>query len=309
MSINLRNFDLNLLVCFDALMSERNVSKAAEKVFLSQSGMSHALSRLRTLLDDPILMRTEQGMMPTPRALEMEVPVREMLNRINRTLYTQKTFDPLTSDRKFVLYCTEYFECLVMPKLMARLEEVAPHCSIVAEILTHELPESKLTSGEVDFVIGVEGLMDIPKNLKSRSWIQDSLVCVVRKENKKIGQFVSLEQLTETPHILISILGSPFRFGILDNWLEKHNVLRKYSVSTAAFLPAALILAETDYIMTLTRRMATKLSEIMPLRLVELPNNPPDFQLNLIWHPLYEKDSAHIWFKEQLLSLENSLNR
>ena len=159
MSLNLRNFDLNLLVCFDALMSERNVSKAAEKVFLSQSGMSHALSRLRTLLDDPILMRTEQGMMPTPRALEMEVPVREMLNRINRTLYTQKPFDPLTSDRTFVLYCTEYFECLVMPKLMAHLEKVAPHCSIVAEILTYELPESKLTSGDVDFVIGVKGLI------------------------------------------------------------------------------------------------------------------------------------------------------
>jgi DNA-binding transcriptional LysR family regulator len=309
MSINLRNFDLNLLVFFDALMSERNVSKAAEKVFLSQSGMSHALSRLRSLLDDPILMRTEQGMMPTPRALEMEVPVREMLNRINRTLYNQQPFDPLTSDRRFVLYCTEYFECLMMPKLMAHLEKVAPHCSIAAEILTHELPESKLTTGDVDFVIGVESLMDIPKNLKSRNWIQDSLVCLVREENKKIGPSVSLEQFAEAPHILLSILGSPFKFGILGNWLKKQNVQRKYSVSTAAFLPAALILAETDYIMTLPRRMATKLAEILPLRLVELPNNPPNFQLNLIWHPLYEKDSAHIWFKEQLLSLENSLNK
>jgi len=305
MSINLRNFDLNLLVCFDALMSERNVSKAAEKVFLSQSGMSHALSRLRALLDDPVLMRTEQGMMPTPRALEMEVPVREMLNRINRTIYAPTAFAPLTSDRKFVLYCTEYFECLVMPKLMAHLEKVAPHCTVAAEILTHELPESKLISGEVDFVIGVEGLMDIPKTLMSRNWIQDSLVCLVRKENKKIGSSVSLEQFAETFHILLSILGSPFKFAFLDKWLKKQNVQRIYSATTAAFLPAALILAETDYIMTLPRRMAIKLSEIMPLRLVELPNNPPNFQLNLIWHPLYEKDSAHIWFKEQLLSLEN----
>ena len=309
MSINLRNFDLNLLVCFDALMSELNVSKAAEKVFLSQSGMSHALNRLRVLLDDPILMRTEHGMTPTPRAIEMEVPVREMLNRINRTLYTQKPFDPLTSDRTFVLYCTEYFECLVMPELMAHLEKVAPHCNIVAEILTHELPESKLTSGDVDFVIGVEGLMDIPKTLMSRNWIQDSLVCLVRKKNKKIGQAISLKQFAETPHILLSILGSPFKFAFLDKWLKKQNVQRKYSVTTAAFLPAALILAETDYIMSLPRRMAAKLAEIMALRLVELPNNPPNFQLNLIWHPLYEKDSAHIWFKEQLLSLENSLNK
>ena len=308
MSINLRNFDLNLLVCFDALMSERNVSKAAEKMFLSQSGMSHALNRLRSLLDDPILMRTEQGMMPTPRALEMEVPVREMLNRINRTLYNQKHFDPLTADRRFVLYCTEYFECLMMPTLMAHLEKVAPHCSIAAEILTYELPESKLTSGDVDFVIGVENLMDIPKNLKSRNWIQDSLVCLVREKNKKIGPSVSLKQFAETPHIFISILGSPFEFTFLDKWLKKQNIQRKYSVTTAAFLPAAMILAETDYIMTLPRRMAKKLIKIMALRLVELPNNPPNFQLNLIWHPLYEKDPAHIWFKWQLLSLEDSLN-
>jgi DNA-binding transcriptional LysR family regulator len=308
MRINLRNFDLNLLVCFDALMSERNVSKAAEKVFLSQSGMSHALNRLRTLLDDPILMRTEQGMMPTPRSLEMEIPVREMLNQINRTLYTQKPFDPMTTDRRFVLYCTEYFECVILPKLMAHLEKVAPHSSIVAEILAYELPESKLTSGDVNFVIGVESLMDIPKNLMSRNWMQDSLVCLVREKNSKIGNRISLKQFAETPHIFLSILGSPFKFTFLDKWLKKQNVQRKYSVTTAAFLPAALILAETDYIMTLPRRMATKLAEIMALRLVELPNNPPNFQLNLIWHPLYEKDPAHIWFKEQLLSLENLLN-
>jgi len=307
-SINLRNFDLNLLVCFDALMSERNVSKAAEKMFLSQSGMSHALSRLRTLLDDPILMRTEQGMMPTPRALEMETPVRETLNRINRTLYTQKPFAPLTSDRKFVLYCTEYFECLVLPKLMAHLEKVAPHCSIVAEILTYELPESKLTRGDVDFVIGVEGLMDIPKNLISQNFIKDSLVGLVREKNSKIGQTISLKEFAETPHILLSILGSPFKFTFLEKWLKKQKIQRKYSVTTAAFLPAALILAETDNIMTLPRRMAKKLAEIMALRLVELPSNPPNFQLNMIWHPLYEKDPAHIWFKWQLLSLEKSLN-
>jgi DNA-binding transcriptional LysR family regulator len=214
----------------------------------------------------------------------------------------------MTTDRRFVLYCTEYFECVVLPKLMAHLEKVAPHCSIVAEILTYELPESKLTSGDVDFVIGVEGLMDIPKNLMSRNWMQDSLVCLVREKNSKIGNRISLKRFAETPHIFLSILGTPFKFTFLDKWLKKQNVQRKYSVTTAAFLPAALILAETDYIMTLPRRMATKLAETMALRLVELPNNPPNFQLNLIWHPLYEKDPAHIWFKEQLLSLENSLN-
>jgi DNA-binding transcriptional LysR family regulator len=190
-----------------------------------------------------------------------------------------------------------------MPELMAHLEKIAPRCSITAEILTHDLPESKLTRGDVDFVIGVEGLMDIPKNLTSRDWIQDSLVCLVREENKKIGQSITMKQFAETPHILLSILGSPFKFAFLDRWLKKQNIQRKFSVTTAAFLPAALILAETDYIMTLPRRMAKKLVKIMALRLVELPNNPPNFQLNLIWHPLYEKDPAHIWLKWQLLNL------
>jgi len=308
MNINLRNFDLNLLVFFDALMSECSVSKAAEKVFLSQSGMSHALNRLRILLDDPILMRTEQGMLPTPRALEMEVPVREMLKQIKSTLYKEKAFDPATSDRRFVIYCTEYFECVVMPKLMAHLEQVAPHCSIAAEILTYELPKSKLTSGDVDFVVGVEGLMDVPTNLLNQTWFQDSLACVVREKNTKIGQSISLKQFAETPHILLSILGTPFKFTFLDNWLKEQNIKRKYSVTTAAFLPAALILAETDYIMTLPRRMAAKLAEIMEIRLVAFPKNPPNFQLNLISHPLYEKDPANLWFKQQLLTIENQLD-
>ncbi len=308
MNINLRDFDLNLLVFFDVLISERNVSKAAEKLFLSQSAMSHALNRLRAVLDDPILIRTEQGMMPTTRALEMELPIREMLNRIQRTLYSQKPFDPASSDRKFVIYGTEYFECVVLPKLMAHLERVAPHCSVIAEILTYELPESKLISGDADFIVGVEGLMDIPSNLLNRTWIQDSLVCLVRRENKKIGDRISLKQFAETYHIFLSILGTPFKFTFLDQWLTKQNIGRKCSVTTAAFLPAALTLVETDYVMTLPRRLALKLTEIMALRLVELPKNFPKFQLNLIRHPLYAKDPALIWFNQQLLDMENQLD-
>ena len=308
MNVNLRNFDLNLLVFFDVLMSERNVSKAAEKLFLSQSAMSHALNRLRTVLDDPILMRTEQGMMPTPRALEMELPIRQMLERMQRTLYSQKIFDPANSNRTFVIYGTEYFECVVLPKLMARLERVAPHCSVIAEILTYELPESKFTSGDANFIVGVEGLMDIPPSLLRRTWIQDSLVCLVRRENKKIGDRISLEQFAETRHISLSILGTPFKFTFLDQWLTKQNILRKCCVTTAAFLPAALTLVETDYVMTLPRRLALKLTEIMALRLVELPKNFPKFQLNLIQHPLYAKDPAQMWFKQQLLAIENQLD-
>lgn len=308
MNTNLRNFDLNLLVVFDALMSEHNVSKAAGKLFLSQSAMSHALNRLRSSLDDPILIRTEQGMMPTTRALEMKLPVREVLNRIQRTLYSQKQFDPINSDRTFVIYCTEYFECVVLPKLMARLEQVASHCRIVAEILTYQLPESELTSGDVDFIVGIEGLMDSPQNLLSRTWLQDSLVCLVRRENKKYGDSISLEQFAEACHIFHSILGTPFKFTFLDQWLTNQNIRRKCSVTTAAFLPAALTLAETDYVMTLPRRLALKLSETLALRLVELPNNFPKIQLNLIWHPLYAKDPALIWFNQQLQDVESQLD-
>jgi len=304
---NIQNFDLNLLAIFDALMVERNVSKAAERVFLSQSAMSHALNRLRGLLDDPILVRTEKGMRPTPRALDMEVPIREALTRIQHTLYEPAVFDPLTSDETFTLYGPEYYECVFLPILAKRLVKIAPNVKIITEILSTEVPESELSSGEVDFSVGVESGLQISKRLHCQSWFNDRLTCLVRKENKKVGDRISLKEFTQISHIYHSTLGTPFKFTFLDEWLQENNLSRKFAFTIPGYMAAGMTIAETDYLMTLPLRLAQKLVQIMKLRIVTPPEDFPEYRLNLIWHPLYEMDPARVWFRDQLLDLANQV--
>ena len=307
MKYKIENFDLNLLAIFDALMVERNVSKAAEKVYLSQSAMSHALNRLRKLLDDPILVRTEKGMRPTPRALSMEIPIREALTKIQHNLYAPEPFDAFTSEQTFVIYSTEFFECAFLPLLTARLENMAPNVKIVTEILTQYVPETGMTNGEIDFVIGVEDGIAIPKRLANQSWFQDSLTCIVRRQNPVVGESISLEKFTQIPQVLHSTLGTPFMFTFLDRWLDKKKLSRRVAVTTSGFLSATMIVSETNYLMTLPFRLAQKLVDAMDLRIVNPPPDFPEYKLSLIWHPLYGNDPSHVWFRNQLLDIVNQL--
>lgn len=307
MKYSIQNFDLNLLSIFDALMVERSVSKAAGRVFLSQSAMSHALNRLRGLLDDPILVRTEKGMMPTPRALSMEVPIREALTKIQHNLSATESFNAGTSRQTFVIYSTEFFECAFLPLLSARLQKIAPRIKLVTEILTQYIPESGLTNGEIDFIIGVENGVSIPKRLQIQPWFEDSLTCIVRKDNPVIGDRISLAQFTRIPQVIHSTLGTPFRFSFLDRWLEANKLSRPVAVTTSGFLSASMIVSETDYLMTLPMRLAQKLVDAMDLRIVEPPSDFPNYKLSLIWHPLYGKDPSRLWFRDQLLDIVHQL--
>jgi DNA-binding transcriptional LysR family regulator len=303
MKINIQNIDLNLLVIFDALMTKRKVAKAAESVNLSQSAMSHALNRLRVLLDDPVLVRTEFGMEPTPRAKALELPIREVLTKIQLNLYAPEPFDPLTSEKTFVVYSTEYFESVFLPPLVARLEKLAPGVKVMMGILTQEIPESELANGDVDLVVGVEHVSEIPKRMQSEFWEKDSLSCIVRKQNPEVGSRISLKQFIKIPHIYHMTLGTPFAYSLLDKWLQRNNIQRRFAVATTGYLSAAMIAAETNYLLTVPSRLAQKLVKTMNLRIVGPPKSFPDYKLNLIWHPLYEKDPTRLWFRNQLTDL------
>ncbi len=313
--INLRNFDLNLLVIFDALMTERNVSRAAEKVFLSQPAMSHALNRLRTLLDDKILVKTEKGLMPTPRALAMELPVRESINQIQQSLFFPEPFDPLNSQRRFVIFSVEHFEWVVLPDLLHRLEEIAPEVSIDLEILGEDIPEAELASGHMHFAVGLEGLYEVPKRLRSQTLLEGSFVIIARKDNPKVAGQITPEQLAELEHVYYSELPHQVKLGpfsplsLVDNWYHEKNIEPKIAYRAASYFPAAQVVSKTDYIMTLPRRIAHMLAETLDLKVIAPPEDFTTFKLNLIWHPLYEKAPAHIWLRGQLLELAQQLEQ
>ena len=158
--MNIYNFDLNLLRVLDALLRERNVSRAAERLSLSQPAVSNALNRLRELLDDPLLVRAGRAMQPTPRALALEAPIRHALQQIEHSLIAGEAFDPARSQQRFRIAVTDYVELVCMPALMRRLAEHAPGIQLAIQHLTPTLPVEALDNGEVDLVLG--RFLDVP---------------------------------------------------------------------------------------------------------------------------------------------------
>ncbi len=304
MKISLQNFDLNLLKVFNALMLEHSVSKAAKQVYLSQSAMSHALNRLRVLMDDPILVKTQKGMRPTPRALAMKVPIREALTKIQQNLYTPEAFDPSTDHASFIIYGPEYFEAVYLPALTSYFQNQAPNISIKAGIVTTSI-EDLLTSGEVDYIIGIEGIHEFPNRLQHQSWLNDKLTCVARKDNTTIGDRISLDEFKKMHHIYHSTLGTPYAPTFLDKWLKQNKINRHITANVSGYLSAAMITEMTDYVLTVPLHLARKLITKMDLRIVEPPATFPDYRLNLVWHPIYENDPSQIWLREKLLDLPN----
>lgn len=297
--ISLRQLDLNLLVVFDVLMQERNVSKAAARIFLSQPAMSNALKRLRRMLDDPILVRTAQGMEPTPRSRALEGPIRSLLAEVVWQLETRSAFDPASTQDHFLIATTDYSENIVLPPLTGLFAEQAPNAVLETRPLGPELPEQALERREITLVLGVEDYMAPTARLKSRPWISDRLVCLVHPQRKNNpGQRISLKQFLDARHVYPSPLG--VKTNIVDTWLAQRGHSRKIAVTTRSYLAAALIVQNTDYVLSLPERVGRTMSQLFGLRILQPPRGFPGFRLNIIWHPLYENEPSLQWLLQQM---------
>ncbi|XQU08465.1 LysR family transcriptional regulator [Halomonas sp. LY9] len=162
---SLRHFDLNLLLVFEMLMRERHVTRAAEKLHLSQPALSHALKRLRDALDDPLLVRTEHGLQPTPRALQLLPIVQQALAALQAGLTPPATFDPATSTRRFTLATTDYFEEVMYPAFLSQLLGYAPGISFSIELITPEVLSEALEQRQVDMVVGLDSQSSLPSGV------------------------------------------------------------------------------------------------------------------------------------------------
>lgn len=299
---SLRNLDLNLLTVFDALLTECHVTRAAEKVHLSQSATSHALNRLREQLDDPILVRTDRGMQPTPRALAMLPAVRQALKLVERTVAPPETFVPAHSDRTFVIASTDYFEAVVLPDLVAHFEQVAPGVRIEIELISDRLSERRLESHAVDLVVGLDAIEEVPSHLIKQHWIRESQVCVVGADNTRVGEQLSLDQYVELPHVVFADLIGGVTSGV-DRWLETQDRQRRYISRNLSYIAAARIVAKTDAVITLPLQMARLFSQMLPVRIVTPPPGMPALEMTLISHPFFAKHPSTCWLKEQVMAL------
>ena len=303
----LRNVDLNLLVAFELLMRERSVSRAADKMSITQSAMSHVLHRLRQQLDDPVLVKTTHGMQPTERALSLIEPVRKVLQEIEQLIRPPASFDPAISQQRFVLAATDYLEFLVLPPLIERLVHLAPSVDIHVLRTESEFPIENLENNSVDMVLGFEVVLSAPARFRRLKLFDDRIACVVRADHPLAReQQLTLEKYLAANHMLISRTGTDT--GIIDDWLAAQRLERRIGLIVPHFLSAALIVAQTDMVLSLPLRIGQQFTALAPLKILPLPFDLPVFNLVMIWHPLREKEPGQLWLRDQIREVCGQFN-
>lgn len=296
---SLRQFDLNLLVVFEALITECHVTRTAERLCLSQPAVSHALRRLREALDDPLLVKTERGMQPTPRALALLPGVQQALKLVDQTLSPPPAFDPVTSKRRFVIATTDYVEEVFYPTLLAAIKRDAPRVEFEIELITETVLRAGLETRDVDLVIGLEADADIPAGLIRDPWMTEELVCLVAEDHEGVGTRLSLEQFVALPQIGLSHIGAGNPEGV-DQWLAQQQLSRRLLSRNLNYMAAARAVALTNAVLTLPRQLAMLFCRMLPVRLVEPPPGMPKLEMTLIRHPLHARDSGILWLKARL---------
>ncbi|MFZ5956736.1 LysR family transcriptional regulator [Pseudomonas knackmussii] len=294
--MNTNTFDLNLLRVLDALLRERSVSRAAERLALSQPAVSNALNRLRELLDDPLLVRVGRAMQPTARALELEAPIREALQRIQQSLSGGESFDAARSRQRFTVAMTDYAELLCMPKLLQRLGAEAPGMALDVRHLSPSLPVEALDKGDLDLVLG--RFEEIPARFQRRSWTHETLRLLVRQGHPEVTGTIDLPTFLGQRHLWVS--GGQTK-GMVDQWLASQGLKRQIAYVTPNYLQAAHLVAASDLLTVLPTRLAEHFAGLLPLQVLDLPFDVGQFHLELVCLAQRERDVALQWLLERIV--------
>jgi DNA-binding transcriptional LysR family regulator len=292
--VNVRELNLNLLVSFDALLAEENVTRAARRVGLTQSAMSNALAQLRQVFDDPLFTRRPGGMAPTQRALALGGAVRQALATLDMAFAAVTRFDPSSAERTFTITTSDYGEYVLLPPLLRLLQREAPNVRVgVRAWGLHEVPGA-LKEGTADLMVGFYS--SVPPGHREELLFDEDYVCLVRKGHPRVRTRLTLKQYLELSHVLVS--QQPESAGSVDRALSKMGHSRKVGVRVSHFLMVPSLVAQTDMIAALSRRVAEPFAKILSLRLFPPPIALPAGRIGQVWHARTDADPAHVWFRD-----------
>lgn len=288
-------FDLNLLAVFDAIYQEGSVTRAAQKLGLSQSAVSHSLNRLRSYFDDPLFVKVGARMAPTHRAESMHAAVADVVSTVQSQILVSARFEPATARRVFTLSMTDMGELVFLPSLLERFNRIAPGCSLRTMQVPIEQIDGLLASGEADLALG--SIRAAPEGLYRQRLFLSSFVTIASARNKELGAELSREQFESMRHIVVSLTG---RTGeSYDKVLEEQGVVRKIAVVTPHFLMVPLLIdRHPDLLATVPHELANVFFQFGVVRMFEPPLPVPPFQLSQYWHARFHGDSAIIWLRE-----------
>jgi DNA-binding transcriptional LysR family regulator len=300
--MNLSGIDLNLLVAFDALMEHKNVTRAARAVNLSQPAMSNALSRLRDLFADELLVRSPAGMRPTPRALEAHDAVRNVLSAIDGVFDTSNRFDPARDARTFRVAMAEDPSLFLLPTLSARVVAAAPRIELDV-VSTSTLSGVELVqAGEVEAAVGMIP-KNIPKELRFQPVFRERLVAVARKGHpafKGATDKLGLKDFLAYPHVALRPSNTaPKR---VDDALAKLGKERKIAVTVPHFMVLLYLLPGSDLIACVAEKLARRVAPELGLVLLDMPVRVPAYDVCLVWHRRFDQDRGHMWLRDTIVA-------
>jgi DNA-binding transcriptional LysR family regulator len=295
---NLHDLDLNLLPYFNQLMRERNVSKVAEVMGVSQPAVSNALKRLRTALGDDLFLRTTHGMEPTTLARQLAEPIAYAIDTIKAAVNQQVDFDPSVAKRNFLLGLSDLGEMYFLPPLLAHVGQQAPKVSITAVRNNLSTLKDDMENGRVDLSIGV--CPQLQGSFFRQRLYRERYVCAFRKGHPLAGKPLTLADYKNCEHVIVTAGNDHCE---VDRLLERKGIERRIRATVPHFSALGHILQTTNLVATLPARMYDIIAAPFGLCHAEHPAQLPEVSIGIFWHASFHRDPANQWFRRMVFDL------
>ena len=294
--------DLNLLVTLEALLAEQNVTKAANRLHLSQPAVSAQLSRLRDLFDDPLLIPAQRGMTPTAKALELLDPLRHALDQVRAALAEHRHFDPGNAKLTLAIACTDYLQAVVARPLAVALRKEAPGVRIALRHLDPLQLEAQMVRGDVDLALMTPE--HGPGSLRARRLFDERYVLIGRKRHPGLRRGLTVEEFARLDHVIVSLRGGDFTTPV-DDGLAALGYQRNVVLSAASFLIVPEIVSHSNFVALVPERLVR--DRLDGLKIVECPFPVPGFTVSMLWHERNHGHSGQRWVRETVMEVTGSL--
>jgi DNA-binding transcriptional LysR family regulator len=292
--LNFGRLDLNLLLTLDALLAEHNVTRAAERLHLSQPSVSVHLAKLRQALDDPLLLPGPRGMRPTARAEALRAPLRQALEALQRAVAADAPFDPARADNGWRVAATDYGESTILLPALAGLRSAAPGTRLAVLELSPPQIARQAEHGQIDLALHTRD--GAPPHLRQRTLFAERYVLAGRAGHPRLQRRPTLAQFCKLEHVIVSPDGGGFS-GVTDQALRERGLLRRVVLSVPHFLFVVDALIRTDLVAMLPERLAR---QHPGLRVCAPPLPLPGYEMAMLWHERVHRDPAHRWLREQI---------
>jgi DNA-binding transcriptional LysR family regulator len=310
--MNISNIDLNLLIYLDVLLREKNVTRAAGQLNISQPAMSNGLKRLRNLFNDPILVRTSDGMVPTEKARSLAPTIRRILLELEEALQDEESFNPANSARVFRVMASDYAASTLIPTLLKHINKIAPNITIdimtPSDVTFHDVEEGKID-------MAINRFDELPQSFHQKTLWRDSFSCLLSATNPVVKEF-NLARYLSAKHVWVSKTGFGVgvgmdpkdvqKLGWVDEALARLGEKRDINVFTRNYHVAMRLAYDADLIATLPTKAALLHKDDPNYTILTPPFDLPDIELKMIWSPLLHHDASHVWFRKLVIDAANT---